>query len=139
LVVAEASPVAYKEITRLSPFDTSQGYNHPAISSGSIYLRSLSHATRWSDPNPKPAPLRLLSPQQLDDGSVLLTAGSADGSSLPPERSSKIVWLTTTNLGAPLQTWEALTNAPPGGASVHVQKVPGGVEPQRFFSGMELP
>lgn len=139
LVVAEASPVAYKEITRLSLFDTDQGYNHPAISSGSIYLRSLSQATCWGGPNSAPAQFSLRPPQRLDDGRVLLTAASADGGSLPPERSSKIVWLTTTNLGAPLQTWEALTNAPPGGASVQVQKVPGGVEPQRFFSGMELP
>ncbi len=139
LIVAEASPVGYKEITRLTPFDTAQCYNHPVVSGGSLYLRSLSHATRWSNPNPQPAPLRLLSPKRLDDGSVLLTAANADGSSLSPERSGKIVWLTTTNLGAPLQSWETLTNGLPAGGSVQVQKVSGKSEPQRFFSGFERP
>src|SRR5262249_36912279 len=108
LVLAQTNPNAYTELARYRAFDFNTNAHgkcwiSPAFSDGRIYARSTRGGIAL-DVSP-PSPLKLLSPQIVNNTQLQLTISTANGSPLDSNRVSKIEMRATNNLLTAVTTW----------------------------------
>jgi outer membrane protein assembly factor BamB len=115
LVLVQPSPDAYIELARYQAFQFSAGapgkcWNSPAFSNGRIYARSTRGGISLDVSVPARPPLKLLSPQFLNNTQLQLVVSTVDGSPIDSNRLSRIEVRSTNSLGVSPSAWFKLTN-----------------------------
>ncbi len=113
LVVAEASPEAYTEISRLRVFpnydaNLNKCWNVPAVCDGRIYARSTAEAICLDVSIP---PLTMLAPVFLSGNRLQLRVGTESGAALDTARVANIRVCWSTDCREPISSWSAVGNA----------------------------
>jgi outer membrane protein assembly factor BamB len=140
LVVVEATPDAYREVSRCSPFLDTRGkcWNAPAVSDGVLYVRSTREMVALDVSVLVAAPLKLRVLSRFEQGLVSFAVETEDSSPIPEERINRIRILTSTDPRLPWEEWTdygaGFTLEPEGWVFRH--DVQNG-DKKRFFVAME--
>jgi outer membrane protein assembly factor BamB len=129
LILVAPTPERYQELARFKAL-SGTCWNAPAISQGRIYARSIKEGICLDVRIPAPPPLRLLAPARQPDGGLRFRLEHQDGSTLAPERLSRLEILGSTSL----VDWTSVSNAVVSpDSSVRVPPVDGATSSQGFY------
>lgn len=98
LVLAEATPEAFREIASITPLN-GRCWNSPAISNGRIYMRSTLEAVALDVSVPQPAGPLKVAVTRPPSGGLQLAVASADAMPIAPERVSRISVFSSDGFG----------------------------------------
>jgi hypothetical protein len=115
LVLVQPNPSAYTELARYQAFQFSfsapgKCWNSPAYSNGRIYSRSTRGGISLDVSVPTRAPLKLLSPQFLNNTQMQLVVSTVNGTPIDSNRLPGIEVRATDLLGISPSLWPKLTN-----------------------------
>ena len=142
LVVVEADPAAYREVSRITPFNNTSGkcWNAPAVSDGVLFVRSTREVVALDVQAPAPPPIRFADLSRVDGSRLRIVIRGADGGAIDPARADRIEVLTSTVPGTPPDGWTKIDSplsAQDGSLTLEYELSPG--ERTRFFLAVENP
>ena len=114
LVLAEASPEAYRQLGRFQAFpywhgSTNKCWNSPAVCEGRLYARSTSYVACFDLSMPK---LSLAPPRPSQPGRLQLSARTESGAPVSADRLPGVELRAADDPSEPLEQWLLLTNLP---------------------------
>ncbi len=115
LVLVQPNPSAYVELARYQALQFSAGapgkcWNSPAFSNGRIYARGTRGGVCLDVSVPARPPLKLLSPQFLNNTQLQLVVSTVNGTPIDSNRLTTIEVRATNTPGIPPSAWPKLTN-----------------------------
>lgn len=107
VVLADASPEAYRERARFRAIQNGVVWNAPAISNGRLFVRGTREIAAFDVALPPPAPLRLTAVKD-PAGELRLEVRGQDQGPVEADRADRLALETSPDLGQPPANWTVL-------------------------------
>ncbi len=116
VVLVQPNSAEYRELGRFTAV-TGNCWNSPAVSDGTLYIRSAAEVAAFDVAVPRPPPLRLTATLDRLAGKVVFEVANADGTPIDPSRMSGISLRNSADATQPLSGWSPVggTWVPAGG------------------------
>lgn len=104
VVLVQPNPAQYRELGRFTAV-TGNCWNSPALSDGTLYIRSAAELAAFDVSLPPPPPLRLAATLDQVAGKVIFEVANTDGEPIADSRVAGISLRNSNNVSAPFNDW----------------------------------